>query len=175
MTLIEDFTGNTLNWLQPRAQCRRFELRLDGDTLASLKFETEFGSLALAETAEAAYTFKRVGFFRPRVTIRHAGSDEDLGCYEPAMGGGGILEMANGARYTFTCSSFWNSRWSMLRDDGEVVVDFFLKGFVKAGAQISFGAASIDAPLLALFGGYLMALAAADTGAMQTASVAVAQ
>ena len=53
MRRIEDFAGNTLNWIQPRPLSRQFELRQDGDVLATLRFESEFGSLARAESLGA--------------------------------------------------------------------------------------------------------------------------
>ncbi len=162
MKRIEDLAGNTLSWIQPRPLARQFELRQDGDVLANLRFESEFGSLARAETSDSAFTFKRVGFFRPGVTIRRAGMDEDLGSYQPAWNDGGTVHLANGRRYTFRCTSFWHGRWSMLDQAGESVLAFALKGFVKTGAQVTFGKACPDAPLLALFGGYLMALMADD-------------
>src|SRR5882724_1291552 len=165
MRRIEDLSGNTLNWIQPRPLARQFELRQDGDVLATLRFETSIGSLARAETADAAFTFKRVGFFRPGVTIRRVGSGEGLGSYDPAWGGGGIIEMADGAKYTFRCASFWHGKWSMLDEHNDSVLEFVLKGFVKTGAQVTFGKSCADAPLLALFGGYLMVLMADDAAA----------
>ncbi|MEO8025596.1 MAG: hypothetical protein ABI823_03955 [Bryobacteraceae bacterium] len=171
MRRIEELTGNTLNWVQPRPLARQFELRRDGDVLATLRFETSLGSLARAESAEGSYTFKRVGFFRPGVTIRLAGSEEDLGTYQPDWGGGGTIMMADGAKYGFKCTSFWNSRWAMTDENGEPVLEFHLKSFVKTGAQVYFGRSCPDAPLLALFGGYLMVLMADDATAKNRQAV----
>jgi len=162
MRRIEEFAGNTLNWIQPRPMARQFELRQDGDVLATLRFDTAFGSLARAETEDGVFTFKRVGFFRPGVTIRKAGSDEDLGNYQPSWNNGGELELENGKGYTFRCTSFWHGRWSMLDESGDTVLTFALKGVVKTGATVAFGKRCEDAPLLALFGGYLMVLMAED-------------
>lgn len=172
MRRIEDLTGNTLNWVQPRPMSRQFELRQDGDVLANLRFETSLGSLARAETADAAYTFKRIGYFRPGVTIRLVGSTQDLGSFQPDWGTGGLIALASGAKYTFHCANFRGARWSMLDETGECVLEFVLKSFVKTGAQVTFGRSCEDAPLLALFGGYLMVLMADDAATTQKASIA---
>jgi hypothetical protein len=162
MRRIDDRSGNTLHWVQPRAMSRQFELRQDGDVVATLKFGTSNGSLARVETADGAYTFKRVGFFRPEVTIRRAGAGEDLGRFSPSWNGGGTVALADGV-YGFKCSSFWASLWTMSRAGGEPAVSFKLNsGLLKLGAQVTFGAPCAGRALLALLGGYLMVLMADD-------------
>lgn len=75
--------GNRLTWSQPKALERTFELR-DGNRLfGSLSFVKSFGSLAGASLATGDWTFKRVGYFRPRVTVRRRGQETDLAFYEP--------------------------------------------------------------------------------------------
>ena len=99
MRSIFTATGQELSWHQPKGLRRHFELRIGDEVLATLRWETNFGSLATAETAEGRWTFKRVGFWRPKVTVRAAGSDADLAVFEPRWTGSGTLTLASGHSY----------------------------------------------------------------------------
>jgi hypothetical protein len=62
-------------------------------------FETVFGSLATAKSSAGAWTFKRVGFFKPRVTVRIQGEENNLVVYYPERAGAeGVLEFSDGER-----------------------------------------------------------------------------
>lgn len=76
MRRMTDVAERLLAW-EPSAP-RRFELRSGREVLATLHWHNPGGSLATAEAAEGRWTFKRVGFFRTRITVRVAGSDHDV-------------------------------------------------------------------------------------------------
>ena len=57
---------------------RTYELRREDETLARLEWQSACGSLALGECALGCWTFKRMGFFHPYVTVRPAGAPGDL-------------------------------------------------------------------------------------------------
>jgi hypothetical protein len=57
---------------------RNLELRSGGEVLATLRWANACGSLATGEAAEGRWTFKRVGFFRTRITVRSAGTDFEI-------------------------------------------------------------------------------------------------
>lgn len=73
MKPLRDLVGRELEWTQPRALKREFELKDDGETVAQLHFRSSFGSFATAEAGDESWTFKRVGFWQTRVTICPAG------------------------------------------------------------------------------------------------------
>jgi len=54
-------------------------LRAGDDLVATLRFQR--GSLADAEAEGHHWTFKRQGFWQPRVTVRLAGSDADVAVF----------------------------------------------------------------------------------------------
>ena len=85
-----------LTWVKPRALRAEYQLIADGKALASLRWEKALGSLARAEAADGRWTFKRVGFLRPRVTVRAEGSVADVAMLEP---GTGILQFSDGHTY----------------------------------------------------------------------------
>ncbi|HEX3630717.1 MAG TPA: hypothetical protein VHW91_09625, partial [Candidatus Dormibacteraeota bacterium] len=73
MRPLAEVAGQELLWVQPSARKREHELRAGDDVGATLAFQR--GSLANAAAAEGEWTFKRQGFWHPRVTARIAGSE----------------------------------------------------------------------------------------------------
>jgi hypothetical protein len=164
--------GDELLWIQPVARTREHELRAGDDVLASLRFQR--GSLADAEAADHHWTFKRQGFWQPRVTVRVAGSDADVAIFRPHWAGGGILEFADGRTVRLSSANFWQSEWIWQEKDQPLILFKGRHGIVKArgAVEIQPGAAGgPDAALLVLLGWYLILLHAEDANA---AALAVA-
>ena len=92
--------GRELIWRQPSATKDEHELR-DGDQLvATLRFKSALGTLATAETADGCWTFKRVGFWHPRVTIRECGAEADLAVFRNnTWSDGGQLDLPGGRAF----------------------------------------------------------------------------
>ncbi len=104
MKAMSSAFGKDLCWIQPKGLGRHFELWAGDDVLATLQFETLCGSLATATSAEGSWTFKRVGFFNPRVTVRKAGEEVNLAVYTPKWTGReGILEFPDGRVFHWVC------------------------------------------------------------------------
>jgi hypothetical protein len=76
-----------------------YELRSDADLLATLTFRNMFGTFATAESADGCWTFKRVGFWQNRASIRACGSDTDVAVFKNnTWDRGGTLEFSSGRR-----------------------------------------------------------------------------
>ena len=116
-----------LQWAQPQAKTRFFELRSGDDVVATLAWEKMFGTLATAQTAEKTWTFKRVGFFNPRVTVRSPGSEVDIAVFKPSWGYGGTLEV-QGKTFTWKKLDFWGNKWGFTWQDGTVLLSFGYAG-----------------------------------------------
>ena len=82
MQKIARVSGNEIKWSQPSANKMEYELRSGGELVATLKFRSMCGTLATAESGDGCWTFKRVGFWQSRATIRAFGSDTDLAAFE---------------------------------------------------------------------------------------------
>ena len=83
MRRIAELVGQSLKWEQPSALKMNYELRKgDGELAALLHFRSSFGSFATTETADGCWTFKRIGFFQTKVTIRACGSDHDIAIFK---------------------------------------------------------------------------------------------
>src|ERR1700730_6770496 len=96
---IGDFKGNVLNWVQPKSGTRTYELRSEGDVIARLSFEKRSGTLAALEAEGEHWTFKREGFFHPRVTVREPAGDENIAVFTHSWSGNGTVEFMNGESY----------------------------------------------------------------------------
>lgn len=181
---LSSVAGKPLYWVQPRAFDRRFELRAGEDlAVATLRFKSSFGTLATGEANGQSWTFKRVGFLNPRVTVRWAGAEDDLAIYYPRWQGDGTLEFADGRVFRWESINFWGTQWSFFDSSGEPLVTFKpgadkfrLSDLFKTQAFVeisSRGYALAEAPLLALLGWYLMILRNDDTAAVAASAMVV--
>jgi hypothetical protein len=169
MEAISTAMGLQLYWVQPKTFERRFELRTEDDLFGDVRFEKAFGTLATASSATGRWTFKRVGFLNPRVTIREAGASDDRAVYWPKFWrGDGWLEFVKGSKFHWKSTNFWGSEWGFFNVQEELL--FVLKqggekhklsdllktqGVVEIGPQ---GHGEAELPLLLLLGWYLVVL-----------------
>jgi hypothetical protein len=164
MRPISGAAGEELLWVQPAAGRREHELRAGDDVVATLRFQR--GSLADAEAEGHHWTFKRQGFWQPRVTVRVAGSEADLAVFRPHWAGGGTLELADGRTVNLHAANFWQSEWVWQEKDQPLILFKGRHGLIKAkgAVEIQPGAAGRpDVALLVLLGWYLILLHADDT------------
>jgi hypothetical protein len=117
--------GSPLSWSQPKALQRIFELRDADRLLGTLSFLKSFGSLAEASMATGDWTFKRVGYFRPRVTVRRRGLETDLAVYEPkGWGSEGELHFAGGRIYAWKPANLWATKFNFVDNASKTLVAF---------------------------------------------------
>lgn len=170
------FSSSPLVWAQPKTMSRVYELRSADSPVGYLRFEKPCGSLASAEVASQKWTFKRVGFLAPRVTVRSTNPEAEIAVFRPHWSGGGILHFGDGHHAQWRCTNFWGSQWAFVGSDSHVIVAFsHHEGLFKASAQLQFeesNAALPDFPLLVGLGWYLMILSAEDSAAVIAATVA---
>jgi len=174
--------GLQLYWVQPKTFGRQFELRTENNLFGSLRFETAFGTLATAESAAGHWTFKRVGFLNPRVTIREAGANDDLAVYWPKFWGDGWLEYVKGSRFHWKSTNFWGTEWGFANVQEQLL--FVLKPGIEkpklsdllktqAVVEIESQEHSLaELPLLLMLGWYLMILHQEDTMVTVTTTTA---
>jgi hypothetical protein len=151
-----------LEWRQPDALHRLYQLTRNGETIATLRFEKCSGSLATGEYAQKQWTLKRTGFLSPRVLVREAGSEVDLAVFTPNWTGKGWLAFANGRRYQLRSTNFWQTEWAFEAEDGSpTVILTGPHGVFKQGghATVTESAASLpETPVMLLLIWYLRIL-----------------
>jgi hypothetical protein len=176
---ISSYVNQELKWRQQKMTQRSFELVADDNTvLARVAWQNILGSLATAEAEDAKWTFKRVGFWRPRVTVHNVGSDDNLAVFEPKWTGAGSLTMDEGSRFHWKSENFWNTQWNWVNEADQTILHYKLEqGFLKTGGKMQVGDLQVkrnQLPLLATLGWYLLILMAEDSAATMVATTSAA-
>lgn len=171
MKRIAGVIGRELKWVQPSTWKMEYELRAGDEILATLRFRSSFGSFATAESEDGCWTFKRIGFWQTRVTIRSCGSDTDIAVFKNnTWSGGGTLELPDGREFPAT-TNLWQTNLQFKTDAGETLVQFRSGGLahLSATVEISSDAAGVrELPLLVMFGWYLSVMMYMDASAAGT-------
>ncbi|MGC4053394.1 MAG: hypothetical protein QM757_29175 [Paludibaculum sp.] len=158
-----------LEWKQPSAFARAYELKSGDSVLATVNFRKVFGTLAEAATADQNWTFKRTGFLTPLVTARVAGSEEDVAHYKPGlMGTKGEIHLAGGEVLHMKSTNFWGSQWALMSAQGDPLIRFHSQGMLKHGAHVEVEPVArerADLPLLLTLCWYVLALHQQDSAA----------
>ena len=177
MKPLSELGGAELYWMQPTLK-RNFELRAEDDLYATLMFETTFGSLATAKSAAGTWTFKRVGFFKPRVTVRVQGEENNLMVYYPERAGAeGVLEFTDGETYVWKLANFWATQYQIVNTENRPLISYTSKinnltDLIKDQARVDIAPEAQDNDKLALLlqiGWYLIVLQQEDVMATATA------
>ena len=111
-----------LEWRQPEALHRLYQLTRGGEVIATLCFEKRSGSLATGESGKNQWTLKRTGFRSPRVSVREAGSEADVAIFTPGWTGSGWLTFNSDRRYQLRSMNFWATEWDFEAEDGSPTV-----------------------------------------------------
>lgn len=168
MRHLADVVHSELHWKQPRLFDSFYELVSGDEQVATLSFRSAFGSFATAQTAEGSWTFKRVGFWQTRATVREEGALNDLAVFEHATwSGGGTLTTAGGQALQVT-TNLWQSRIEFQLEDGTILFRYETEGFMRHGAVLAIepaGARMKELPWLLAFGWYLVVMMHHDAAA----------
>ena len=140
----------------------QYELRTGGGELAAtLHFRSSFGSFATAESADGCWTFKRVGFFQTKVTIRACGSDDEIGIFKNnTWSGGGTLELADEGTFQ-VATNFWQTKFGFETESGEKLIGFEKSGLLHLSATVEIQPNAVsmaELPLIVTLGCYLLVM-----------------
>jgi hypothetical protein len=173
MREIDRIDGDDLKWSQPSSLKKEFELRRGNDVVATLKFRSSFGTFATAASGHASWTFKRVGFWQSKASIRASDSSTDLAVFkDKTWGHGGTLEFSDGAKFKAT-TNFWSTKLDFLTEGDEPLVSFKYGGVFRRSAEVEFSdlaKGNSHVPLLVLFGWYLVILFDSDNATLAAAA-----
>ncbi len=169
MITLHDCRDRALVWSQPSAFAMDYELRAGEDLVARLVFRSSFGTLATATAAEGTWTFKRVGFWQPVVTVRREGSDEDLAVFRNnTWSSGGTLQLRDGHEYRAD-SNFWMTEFRFMTEgDRPLVIFRRISGVFHTSAEVDVrpeARAMVEVPWIVPFGWYLTVMMQRDTAA----------
>jgi hypothetical protein len=168
MPRLADVVHDHLQWVQPRLLDRHYELRRGDEPVATLSFRSAFGSLAIARADGRSWSFKRVGFWKPRATVRVEGEPTDLATFaHDTWKGGGSLRLADG-RVLRVTTNMWQSKIEFLGPDEGALFQYETEGFFRQEAVLTVmpGLAEMpEMPWLLLFGWYLVVMLHEDSAA----------
>lgn len=166
MRRLADVIHSQLRWVQPHVFQPVYELRQGDDTVATLALRSVFGSFATARSADGAWTFKRVGFWQTRATVRAEGGTADMAVFEHhTWSGGGTLRVASGRSIRVT-TNLWQSKIEFQLADDHFLFRYRTEGFLRQQAELEI-LPSLEAmpemPWLILFGWYLVVMMHQDS------------
>ena len=164
-----------VHWVQQKTMDKYFELFMADHLIGTLAFRSAFGTLAEAVTSIQSWTFKRVGFFNTRVTIRKPDEELDHATFYPRIFGDGVLQIMDGRSFSWAPLNFWRTRW-VFYDNGDIPVlqfwegsqEFKISEIFKTQAAVEILDASLSEEQLSLlvpFGFYLIIMHKNDTAA----------
>ena len=168
MRKIAALLSQQLKWVQPGVFKMQYELRADDELAATLRFRSSFGSFATGESADGCWTFKRMGFWQTRVTVRTCGEDVDIATFKNnTWSGGGTLELSGGRKFLAT-TNFWQTNLVFQDELGGTLIKFKSGGLLHLSATVDVEpkAASLpELPWVVMLGWYLTVMMYMDSAA----------
>jgi len=176
MTKMIELIGYDLQWIQPSAFKMEYELQAGDAVVATLNFRSSFGSFATASNAEGSWTFKRIGFWQSKASVRLSGSDSDLAVFRNnTWSGGGALEFPDGREYPAN-TNFWATQYEFKTKAGEPLISYKKIGgmlHMSSGVEIHPLAKNIpELSWMVPFGWYLTVMMYMDSAASAAAASA---
>jgi hypothetical protein len=173
---IDRLEGAGFRWQNIGAFRMEYELRKDRiGPLATLSFRSVCGSLAFAACAGGRWSFKRVGFLKPRITVRLRRYHQDLAVYHPSVwSGGGALTTSVGANFRIR-TEFWERELEVRGVNSETLIRMSSNQFFSSGGDLEIMEAAADLPelpWLVCFIWYLALIMSMDSAAASAACCA---
>jgi len=173
MMKLAELVGHELKWIQPHALKMDYELRAEDTVAATLHFRSSFGSFATATSADGSWTFKRVGFWQTKVTIRASEANADLAVFKNnTWSGGGTLELSDGRKYPAN-TNFWATQYEFKTEMGEAIISYRkIGGMLHMSAVTEIHPLAKDVsemPWMVLLGWYLTVIMHMDSAAVAAA------
>lgn len=169
MQKILDVSHQPLKWSQPKALQEAYELHAGDELVATLKFRSAFGTLARAECGDGCWTFKRVGFWQNKATVRTCTGVSDLAVFKNnTWSDGGTLEFNDGRQFKATTNA-WKTRFEFQTLTEETLLRFNYEGVFRLSATVEIHPTAqilVELPLLVLFGWYLAVMLYHDSSAV---------
>jgi len=172
MILFNEVNLKEMKWIQ--RSITQDELVSGNDVLGALHWANSWGSLASAESAYGKWTFKRVGFVHPKISIRTPDQKSNLHIAEVSWNGEATLKVLDQGTFRWTPNT-WHTKWTLLDDNKKEVMKIELSGFLNVSGNLTVANPSIPYPtlsLLALLGWYLIMLVLQDDASSTAAIVA---
>ena len=165
MKKIAGPTDQELKWEQPSGFKEEYELRAGEELVATLRFRSSFGTLATAESADGCWTFKRVGFWQPKATVRRCNEDDDIAAYKnETLTSCGLLTLSDGRTFSAE-SNFWQTKFEFSNESGETLIQFKADGLLHLSSIVTIGPGAVnlpEVPWMVMLGWYVIVMMRRD-------------
>ncbi|HUI22905.1 MAG TPA: hypothetical protein VLY82_00750 [Nitrososphaerales archaeon] len=162
--LVERLTSTKSTEFRWAKSGRVSTLTDDGHLYAKITWARSWGSLATGESGDGRWTFKRVGFLRPRVTVRIEGSQSDLAVIAMEWNGGGDVVFSDASSFKFRRVGFWHPELILADSLANRIFTMTPCSGLRRGSTLKLeneaARSSWRTPLLAMVGWYLSILVA---------------
>ncbi len=161
--------------MKPKRIQSYYELSLGDEVFGSISFTKMFGTLAEVKLFDEEWSLKRMGFWKPYVTLRHKGEVQDYMRISFSGKWQGLLSFVtqSGELYELTQTGIWNPKWVWLKK-GRPLIEFDMKFGMKKYAEANIREMDeLTHPLL-MIGSYGLIMQGWDdggTGAVLTAII----
>ena len=166
MRKIIELVDQPIEWVQPRALKMHYELRASDELVATLRFRSSFGSFATGESADGCWTFKRVGFWQTRVTVRLCGGHTDIASFKNnTWSGGGTLELCDRRVFRAT-TNLWQTKLEFQNESNKTLIQFKSSGLLHQSAKVEIqpsGVRTPELPFIMMLGWYLIVMMSGDS------------
>jgi hypothetical protein len=165
MATASELIGAQLQWTQPVALKREFELLSNSQVVVKLVFRGSFDSLAVAESQEGSWTFQRTWAWITRVHVRIYDTEDDIAVFRPhILRGGGVIYLGQG-RQLMVRSNYRESEYKVETLQHEPLIHFKTTGAIHLSAQFEVlpsAAQYSELPWLISFSWYLWLLSSME-------------
>lgn len=166
--------GVTILIMKPKITRSYYEITSGEEIIGSINFPKTFGTLAQVKLFDEEWSLKRMGFWKPYITVRRMGDTLDY-MHIPFSGKWqGLLTLTThtGDFYELNQNGFWNPKWVWMKQK-TVLMEFDMKFGLKKYAQLVIKEQDALMNLLLITGAYGMIMQEWDDGA-SSAAVTVA-
>jgi len=168
MEKTASFIGLPLEWHRPSVFRPEYELKSGEALVATLHFRSAWGTFATARSGDGCWTFKRVGFWQTRATIRPCDCDEEIATFKNnTWSGGGTLLFPDGRQYPAN-TNFWQTQYEFKTETGESLIHYRNRGLLGMSAEVTIlpGAQEVpESPWMVMLGWYLIVMMQNDSSA----------
>jgi hypothetical protein len=150
-----------------------YELRLGEEALATLRWERALGLLAVAESAEGVWTFRRRRLPHLRVNIFRGNLGQEAATFL-AGPQGRTLQTSDNRHFAWNPANYWRAEWIWSDGTGAPLIRFkYQFSMLTTRGRIKIEPRSAKLPelsLLVLLGWYLMVVMSEDAMAADLAA-----
>ena len=166
MEKIASFVGLPLQWDRTSLFKAEYELKSGEALVATLRFRSIWGTFATAQSADGCWTFKRVGFWQTRATIRPCDSEAEIATFKNnTWSEGGTLLFPDGRRYPAN-TNFWQTQYEFQTEAEDSLIHYRNRGLFRSSAEVTIFPKAQELPELpwmVMLGWYLIIMIQNDS------------